>query len=231
MNALCFTWRMNLPSRSFTMSFTAMTFSVVVGLVCLSQSAANAAPDAPLGAAQAEHADARTVAPPQRLTRKLREDLLVKLYAQLKSAPDEKSAEIIAGAIEKIWHRSGSDTADLLMARANAALQKQDYELAIKILTALTSLAPQYAEGWNQLATVHFLRENYREAVIELRRVLAIDPHHFKAVEGLAVILRETGKKELALKAMRQVLTIYPQLKSAKQAVEELEREVEGQDT
>lgn len=168
--------------------------------------------------------------PSQRMTRKARMEMLAHLYVQLKDAPNEESAELIAGTIEKIWRRSGSDTADLLMERANFALQNQDYELAIKLLTSLTSLAPQYAEGWNQLATVHFLREDYAEAVHELRRVLVLDPRHFKAMEGLAIILRETGKKQAALKAMRQVLSIHPHLKSAKQAVEELSREVEGQD-
>jgi tetratricopeptide (TPR) repeat protein len=63
----------------------------------------------------------------------------------------------------------------------------------------------------------------------QLRRVLAIDPRHFKAIEGLGIILRETGNKKAALEVTRRALAINPYLKSAKQAAEELEREVEGQ--
>lgn len=165
----------------------------------------------------------------QRMTKKARAELLDRLYVQLKTAPDSESAALIATTIERIWHRSGSDTADLMLERANLALQAQNYDLAVKLLSTLTRIAPHYAEGWNQLATVHFLRENYDDAVQELQRVLALEPRHYKAVEGLAIILRETGHKKSALNAMRKVLVIYPHLKSAKQAEEELAREVEGQ--
>lgn len=202
-----------------------MAAATVIVLVAVGFWPAAAQPDA------GSTAQAPASPPPPRLTRKVREEMLGKLYEQLRAAPDEQTAEVFATAIEKVWRRSGSDTTDLLMERANLALQKQDYDLATNILTALTSLAPQYAEGWNQLATVHFLRDNYTEALAELRHALALDPRHFKAIEGLAIILRESGKKQAALKAMRQVLAIYPHLKSAKQAVDELAREVEGQDT
>ncbi len=163
------------------------------------------------------------------MTRKARAEALNVLFTQLKTAPDEESAERLATAIEKIWRRSGSDTADLMMERANVALQAQNFDLAVKILASLTRIAPRYAEGWNQLATVHFLRDDYRGAVRDLRQVLALEPRHFKALEGLAIILRETGSKKAALKALRHVLVIHPRMKSAKQAEEELAREVEGQ--
>jgi len=166
---------------------------------------------------------------PQRMTRKARAEALNVLFTQLRAAPNEESAELVAAAIEKIWRRSGSDTADLMMERAGMALQAQNFDLAVKILAALTKVAPAYAEGWNQLATVRFLREDYKGAVRELRQVLALEPRHFKGIEGLAIILRETGDKKAALKAMRQALAIYPHMKSAKQAEEELTREVEGQ--
>jgi tetratricopeptide (TPR) repeat protein len=180
----------------------------------------------PAGAAvKSRHAHALS----HRMTLKARAEALNVLFTQLKTAPDEESAEQLASAIEKIWRRSGSDTADLMMERAGVALQEQNYDLAIQILDALTRIAPAYAEGWNQLATVHFLRDDYKGAVRELRHVLALEPRHFKALEGLAIILRETGNKKSALKAMRQVLAIHPQMKSAKQAEEELAREVEGQ--
>ena len=93
----------------------------------------------------------------------------------------------------------------------------------------MTEVEPRYAEGWNQLATIYFLREDYDNAMRQLQHVLALEPNHFKAIEGLSIILRETGRKKAALQATRKVLAIYPHLKSAKQAEEELQREVEGQ--
>lgn len=166
---------------------------------------------------------------PKQSLRKARAELLASLYDQLKASESEAGAELIVAAIEKVWGQSGSDTANVLMERAGLAIKARNFELATSLLQALTEVEPRYAEGWNQLATIYFLREDYENAMQQLKRVLALDPHHFKAIEGLSIILRETGRKKAALKATRQVLAIYPHLKSAKQAEEELAREVEGQ--
>ncbi len=152
------------------------------------------------------------------------------MYKQLAEASSDASAELIAAALEKFWRQSGSDTADLLLERATLAFQTQDQELATKLLSSLTSISPDFAEGWHQLATVHFLRQDYNSAMRELQQVLILDPKHFKALEGVAIILRETGKNRAALEMIRRVLKIYPRMKSAIQAEAELAREVEGQD-
>jgi tetratricopeptide (TPR) repeat protein len=180
------------------------------------------------------HAKLPPLAPlnaPRQSLRKARAELLTSLYDQLKAAESDASSELIASAIEKVWGQSGSDTANLLMERAGLAIKSRNYEMATSLLTALTEVEPRYAEGWNQLATIYFLREDYENAMRQLKRVLALEPHHYKAVEGLSIILRETGRKKAALLATRRVLAIYPHLKSAKQAEEELSREVEGQGT
>jgi tetratricopeptide (TPR) repeat protein len=165
----------------------------------------------------------------KRITQKNRLEFLTSLYDQLKQAKDEEAAERISKAIERVWRQSGSDTADLLMERAGIAIQAKNLDLAIQILSGLTEVAPEFAEGWNQLATVYFMQEDYEKAMRGLRRVLALEPHHYKAIEGLALILREMGDKKGALRATRRALSVHPQLKSAQQAEDELRRDVEGQ--
>ena len=165
----------------------------------------------------------------QRVTRQNRAAFLSSLYDQLKAAPNEEAAGLIAKAIERVWRQSGSDTADLIMERAGIAIQAKNFDLAIQLLSGLVEVAPDYAEGWNQLASVYFMQENYEKAMQGLRRVLAIEPHHYKAIEGLALILREMGDKRAALRATRRALRVYPHLKSAQQAEDELKRDVEGQ--
>ena len=44
------------------------------------------------------------------------------LFSRLSQASSPQEAQVISGSIEHIWLRSGSDTADLLMARALTAL-------------------------------------------------------------------------------------------------------------
>jgi tetratricopeptide (TPR) repeat protein len=166
---------------------------------------------------------------PQRITRQSKSAFLTTLYDQLKQAQSEEAAELVAKAIERVWRQSGSDTADLLMERAGIAIQAKNFELALQILSSLVEIAPDYAEAWNQLATVYFLQEDYDKAMRGLRHVLALEPQHYKAIEGLSLILREMGDKRAALRATRRALTIYPHLKSAQQAQDELMRDVEGQ--
>ncbi|MGI9383826.1 MAG: tetratricopeptide repeat protein [Methyloligellaceae bacterium] len=160
---------------------------------------------------------------------KSRAQILTELYDRLRGASDEESAGLIAGAIEKLWLRSGSDTIDLLMNRAIQMVNEEDLDIALKILDSVISLAPDYSEGWNQRATVYFIKKDYESSLNDLRRVLRLDPQHFKAINGLGLIMQELGDKEAALKAFRQVLKVHPHLGVAQQSVEELVREVEGQ--
>ena len=158
-----------------------------------------------------------------------REKTLSDLYALLATADDEDAAKAISDAIERVWLHSGSATIDVLMERAIKAMAQKNIDLALKMLDAVVDLAPDYTEAWNRRAFVHFVRKDTERALGDLRRALALDPNHFKALDGLAQILREIGQKKPALKAFRQLLDIHPYWAGAKEAVDELEREVDGQ--
>jgi Flp pilus assembly protein TadD len=71
--------------------------------------------------------------------------------------------------------------------------------------------------------------ENYTEALRDLNETLQLEPRHFGALGGLALLLNELGDKEGALSAYRKVLKVYPHLPGAQEAVEQLSEEVEGQ--
>jgi len=158
-----------------------------------------------------------------------REKTLSDLYALLATADDEDTAKAITDAIERVWLHSGSATIDVLMERSIKAMSQKKVDLALKLLDSVVDLAPDYTEAWNRRAYVHFVRKDTERALGDLRRALALDPNHFKALDGLAQILREIGQKKPALKAFRQLLDVHPYWSGAKEAVEELEREVDGQ--
>lgn len=158
-----------------------------------------------------------------------RAQLLTLLYGQLAKAGTGEEAAPVAEAIERLWLYSESDTISLLMERAGKASNEKNLKLALDLLDTVTELAPDYAEGWNRRAYVLYLRNEYQRALGDLRRVLALDPKHFKALDGLGVILREIGEKKAALKAFQKLQGIHPNWPNIKSAVPELEREVEGQ--
>lgn len=157
-----------------------------------------------------------------------RDSLLAELYTHLAKAPDSAEAQPIAETIENLWLQSGSDTVGLLMSRSATAINQQKNELALQFLDAVVELQPDFAEGWNRRAYVYYLQDNYDAAIGDLRRALALEPNHFKALQGLARILSDTGQKKAALQAYRQVLKINPYLDGAKEAADELSVEVEG---
>jgi tetratricopeptide (TPR) repeat protein len=158
-----------------------------------------------------------------------REKALNDLYALLATADDEAAAKSVSANIERLWLNSGSDTVAVLMDRAMQAQQAKKTDLAIKLLDAVVDLAPDYAEGWNRRAYMHFSENKVEQAVGDLRRVLALDPNHFKALDGLAHILKDVGQKKAALAAVRKLLEVHPYWDGAKTMADELAREVEGQ--
>jgi tetratricopeptide (TPR) repeat protein len=158
-----------------------------------------------------------------------RDTMLGELYAHLAKASDAAQAEPIVKTIEGLWLSSGSDTISLLMRRALKAVSDERNDLALKLLDAVVDLGPDYAEGWSRRAYVHYLMNDYDRAVGDLRRALALEPNHFKALDGLARILRESGQKKSALKVYEQLLRINPYMPGAKEAHDELSLEVEGQ--
>ena len=159
-----------------------------------------------------------------------RPKMLARLYDELGKVHDAHDAAPITETIEQLWLLSGSDTVDLLMARADRFIKESDLDLALKILDATVDLAPDDAEAWHRRATVHFLEKEYELALADLRRALDIDPKHYSAIKDTGVVLQATGAKKEALQAYRKALEVNPFLDDARQEVESLSREVEGQD-
>lgn len=155
--------------------------------------------------------------------------LLDELYVRLATAPDQQTATQIMQAIEQLWLHSGSPTADLLVARASAATEAQNHDLAMKLLNAAVELQPDYTEAWNRRAYLHYLDNDFKRALGDLRRVLALDPRHYKALEGLGNLLLQLGEKKAALEAYESALKVNPNLPDAKKSRDELKVQVEGQ--
>ena len=119
---------------------------------------------------------------------------------------------------------------DLLLARAESAMQAGQHELALLFLNDLTRLAPDFAEGWNKRATVYFLLEEYGRSVADIQRTLALEQRHFGALSGLGIILEQVGDKKGAMRAYRRGLEVHPNLPGAVEGVERLTPDVDGRE-
>ena len=152
------------------------------------------------------------------------------LLGALKAAPDEDSARHVEARIWALWLATPSDTAALLMTRAKAALEAQNMDVALKLLDSVVKLRPDYIEGWNRRATVHYLKNDYVHALEDIQQVLIREPRHFGALAGLGMIMQEIGDDKRALDAFRKALVVNPHLEKVPELVKQLTEKVEGRD-
>ncbi|WP_149866344.1 tetratricopeptide repeat protein [Tropicimonas marinistellae] len=152
---------------------------------------------------------------------------IARLLGEL-AKPDQPGWEQIESSIIREWSKSGSPAMDLLLERGEEALEAGDIDAAIEHFTALTDHAPDFAEGWNARATAFFHADELGLSLADIERTLALNPQHFGALSGLAIILEELGYDAEALEAYRAVESIHPHRPPVKEAIERLEKEVEG---
>lgn len=154
---------------------------------------------------------------------------LGELFTQLKRERNEKAAERVAHKIWQEWFKSGSASVDLMMSWSNDAIEAKKFDVALDFLDQVVTLNPAYPEGWNRRATVHFMMNNYAKSMADIERTLELEPRHFGALSGMAQILKNTGRKQLALNAYQRVLEIYPMMRSAQAEVATLSEELAGE--
>lgn len=159
--------------------------------------------------------------------RKARLDLM---FGRLAAAGSKQRADRIGRQIMRRLSRSGSATVDLLMERAGAAMQAQRYGLALDLLDGVVRLKPDFAEGWNRRATVHYLRGDYGASLADIEQVLRYEPRHWGALAGLSMILVAVDRKDEAIEVMDRALAIHPYLEAMKDRRDRLVEELAGSD-
>ena len=134
----------------------------------------------------------------------------------------------VARRVTGLWSRSGSEAMDYLLRRGRDAMEDGDWEAAIDHLTALTDHAPDFAEGYNARAQAYFRSGRTGPALADIERTLALEPRHFEALAGLGFVMIELGDLEAALIALRSAAAIHPAIPEVNDAIERLERDLEG---
>jgi len=175
----------------------------------------------------------RWMEPPSNTSRPPRNDRtqnLDFLFGALKVAPDDDSAKAIADRIWGVWMGAGGDTTNLLISRVRSAIESKDLDLAIQLLDSIIEFKPDFVEGWNQRATVYYMKKDYTRALADLAQVLGREPRHFGALFGVGTIMQEFGDERRALEVYRRALDIDPHMKRVPDLVKTLSEKVEGRD-
>lgn len=150
---------------------------------------------------------------------------LDRLFAELRAAPDAASARDVSQRIWIYWTTPADPELALRMGEILAARRMGTVEDALALADALVAEHPEYAEAWNQRATLHYMRGDLEAALADCAEVLAREPRHFGALSGRSLIYLQQGRRALALKDMAAAVAIHPFL-SERQLFPELQREM-----
>lgn len=151
------------------------------------------------------------------------------LLAKLKTADAAEAARIEAEVwIE--WSKSGSAAMDLLLERGRQAMAAGDMTTAIDHFTALIDHAPDFAEGWNARATAHYQAGDIGPSLADIAQTLRLNPNHFGALAGLAMIFQEGGQTEKALEVWKMVAAIHPHAPGVSDAISRIEADLQGRE-
>ena len=134
------------------------------------------------------------------------------LFEELRVADNEVEADQISRQIWTYWFTPSDTRLATHMSVASLSLAENNVESALTELNIVVTQFPDYAEGWNQRATLHYMMGNFEASLADIEHVLAIEPRHYGALSGRVLIYLRQGKTDLARADMIAALAIHPYL-------------------
>jgi tetratricopeptide (TPR) repeat protein len=153
------------------------------------------------------------------------------LFELLQITSSRTEAQAAQQQIWQIWTQSNDRLATRLMQGGIQAMANRQHALALEFFDRLVERAPEFAEGWNKRATVHYLMDDYQASVLDIERTLELEPRHFGALSGLGMIYDAIGEPEAALRSFEAAVAINPHLDGARWRIEALRRQLRGSPT
>lgn len=134
-------------------------------------------------------------------------------HKQLVSALKSNSAltrELAANALWDLWFNAAGEKAGRFAQAATVAIERQEFAAASKIVNQLTREYPGFAEGWNRRAILNWQLGRYEESIADCKKVVALNPEHFGAWQGMGLCQLHLGDLPAACQSLRAALKINP---------------------
>ena len=147
-------------------------------------------------------------------------DSITALFEQLQQPTVD--SQTVESQIVDLWSRSGSPSMDLLLQRGNEAMLAQDFQTAIGFFSALVDHAPDFAQGYSARASAYYNAGMPGPALADIQSALALEPRHFEALTGLAVILEEVSGPKEALEVWQMVARLTPHDPAVTESIDRL---------
>ena len=153
------------------------------------------------------------------------------LFGKLGAAGSAETAEAVEAEIWTIWLEIDDSASARLLRQGSDAMARRLFPIAIHSFNRLIDRSPDFAEGWNRRATLHYLMGNDEASIRDIEQTLALEPRHFGALSGLGLIMLRNDRPAAALRSFEAALEVHPHLPAARAHLEPLRQLVEGEPT
>ena len=150
---------------------------------------------------------------------------LDELARQLRD-PDPMVNQMAEHAMWSIWFRGGTPEANHHLCRGAKAIDRGDYDHAIRHFDQALQISPNFPEAYNQKALAEFLLERFDASISNCRKAVDLMPIHFGAWSGMGHSYAHTGKLAEAVACYEKALSINPHMDQIREAVGELKSQI-----
>jgi tetratricopeptide (TPR) repeat protein len=131
-------------------------------------------------------------------------------------------------ALWAIWFRADTPEHNQRLEQVRHLIGREQLEQAETLVKRLIADAPNFAEAYNQRAFILFLLGRFAESADECERVLARNPYHIGAIEGLAKCQLHLKRPRDALKSLRRAFKLRPHNAALGDSIHELETQIDS---
>ena len=139
--------------------------------------------------------------------------------------PDSTVRSEAHDSLWAIWHRSGDEAIDLLLAQGIALMQSGRLPESVAVFSDVIARAPAFAEGWNKRATAYYLMGELDRSLADCEEVVKRNPVHFGALSGFGLIYLQKEDLPKAAEYFEKALAVDPTLVQVEAVLEQI-REV-----
>ena len=139
------------------------------------------------------------------------------LFSTLLISTDLTTIRLTENQIWEIWFNHANEDVEQLIQMGVTRMNYNRYAEAMLIFTQLIENFPDYAEGWNRRATLHYILGNLDESVADIEKVLELEPRHFGALSGLGLVYLQQKQLSKAKQAFENLVDLHPNSPNAQE--------------
>ena len=149
------------------------------------------------------------------------------LFATLQVTGDPAAAGKAMTQIWEIWFDAGDKRVNQFMREGRSAMAGSQFAQALANFDQAIAIDPEYAEAWNQRATLYYFIGNLEASIHDAEQTLVLEPRHFGALSGMGLIHIRAGRLKEAITWFERTLVVNPHARNARTNIEGLKQRLQ----